>query len=139
MSRVLVIDDEPDVLMLCRVNLRHEGHEVLEALDGETGLAVAVENPPDAIVLDLLLPAMDGFEILTRLRGAGTTADIPIVVLTAKAQIEDRRLAFESGADVFMAKPFVPEELAEIVGALLVSGPAERSEWRAAALRALAE
>ncbi|MEO8477001.1 MAG: response regulator [Actinomycetota bacterium] len=139
MPRVLVIDDEPDVLMLCRVNLRHEGHEVLEALDGETGVALAVENPPDAVVLDLLLPAMDGFEVLTRLRGTEMTTDVPIVVLTAKAQIEDQRLAFESGADVFLSKPFVPEELAQIVGALLTSGPAERSEWRAAALRALAE
>ncbi len=73
MVRVLVIDDEPDVLLLCRVNLRHDGHEVLEAPDGATGLAMAAESPPDVVVLDLMLPAMDGYEVLAALRGSAAT------------------------------------------------------------------
>jgi two-component system KDP operon response regulator KdpE len=133
--RVLVIDDEPDVLLLCRVNLRHEGHEVLEAPDGATGLALAAEAPPDVVVLDLMMPAMDGYGVLAALKGSVTTADVPILVLSAKAQLDERRRALESGCDAFLAKPFVPQELGEVVQELATIDPAERAEARRAALR----
>jgi DNA-binding response OmpR family regulator len=139
MVRVLVIDDEPDVLLLCRVNLRHDGHEVLEASDGVTGLALAAEAPPDLVVLDLMLPAMDGFEVLAALRDSDATRDVPILVLSARAEVEERRRALESGGDVFLAKPFAPEHLTEVIRELAALDPAERADMREASLREWAE
>jgi two-component system KDP operon response regulator KdpE len=139
MVRVLVIDDEPDVLLLCRVNLRHDGHEVLEAPDGATGLAMATATPPDLVVLDLVLPSMDGFAVLTALRDSEATRDLPILILSARAQVEDRRRVFESGGDAFLAKPFAPEQLSEAVRSLAALDPAERADVRTASLRELAE
>jgi len=137
MARVLVIDDEPDVLLLCRVNLRHDGHEVLEAPDGATGLASATQTPPDVVILDLMLPAMDGYAVLESLRGSAATEHVPILVLSARAQVEDRRRVLESGADAFLAKPFAPHHLAEIVRELVSLEPAARAAAREAALRAI--
>lgn len=137
MVRVLVIDDEPDVLLLCRVNLRHDGHEVLEAPDGATGLAMAAEAPPDVVVLDLMMPSIDGYGVLAALKGSASTEDVPVLILSAKAQVEERRRALESGGDVFLAKPFAPEELGEAVRELATVDPAERAEARRAALREL--
>jgi DNA-binding response OmpR family regulator len=135
--RVLVIDDEPDVLLLCRVNLRHDGHEVLEAPDGATGLALAAEAPPDVVVLDLMMPAMDGYGVLAALRDAEATRNVPVLVLSAKTQIEDRRRSLESGGDVFLSKPFAPETLGETLRELVALDPAARAEARASALRAI--
>jgi DNA-binding response OmpR family regulator len=84
-ARVLIIDDEPDVLLLCRVNLEHAGHEVLVAIDGEQGLELARHQRPDVIVLDLMLPTMDGFEVLVDLATAEETRRVPVLVLSAKA------------------------------------------------------
>ena len=137
MVRVLVIDDEPDVLLLCRVNLRHEGHEVLEAPDGATGLALAAESPPDVVVLDLMMPSIDGYGVLAALRGSASTEGVPVLVLSAKAQAAERRRALESGGDVFLAKPFAPDRLGEMVKELATIGPAERAEARREALRQL--
>src|SRR4249920_4269731 len=95
MARILVVDDEPDVLLLFRVNLQHAGHDVLEASDGEQGLAVAMAEAPDAIVLDLMLPLMDGYGVLEHLLADERTRDIPVLVLTAKAQREDRVRCWE--------------------------------------------
>ncbi len=77
MARILVVDDEPDVILLCRVNLQHAGYDVLEASDGEQGLALALSELPDAIVLDLMLPLMDGYGVLDRLRADERTRTIP--------------------------------------------------------------
>ena len=114
MVRVLVIDDEPDVLLLCRVNLRHAGFEVLEAQDGEHGIADAMAERPDAIVLDLMLPTIDGYDVLRTLREDERTSQTPILVLTAKAQRHDRRRCLEMGADDVMTKPFSPEALGDV-------------------------
>ena len=118
MVRVLVIDDEPDVLLLCRVNLGYAGFEVLEAQDGEHGIADAVAERPDAIVLDLMLPRMDGYEVLRTLRDDERTSRTPILVLSAKAQREDRRRCLEMGADGFITKPFSPEALGDALNHL---------------------
>jgi two-component system KDP operon response regulator KdpE len=135
--RVLVIDDEPDVLLLCRVNLRHDGHEVLEAPDGATGLALAAQEPPDVVVLDLMMPSIDGYGVLAALRGSASTEGLPVLILSAKAQMDERRRALESGGDAFLAKPFAPQELGEVIRELATIDPVERAEARQAALREL--
>ena len=137
MGRVLVIDDEPDVLLLCRVNLQHAGHEVFEAEDGEHGIADAVTHRPDAIVLDLMLPNQDGYQVLRELRADERTRDVPVLVLTAKVQMEDHRRSLELGADAFLTKPFSPEVLCDAVKEVLALGEEERNARREAELESL--
>ncbi len=137
MARILVVDDEPDVLLLCRVNLQHAGHEVLEASDGEQGLALAISHVPDAIVLDLMLPLMDGYGVLCHLLEDERTRDIPVLVLTAKAQREDRVRCWEEGASEYMTKPFSPAALSAALSQLIQMGPADRQERRNDVLRKL--
>jgi DNA-binding response OmpR family regulator len=139
MGRVLVIDDEPDVLLLCRVNLEYAGHEVLEAQDGEHGIADAVAQLPDAIVLDLMLPNLDGYQVLRELREDARTRDLPVLILTAKVQLEDHRRCLQLGADAFLTKPFSPEVLSEALHDVLALGDDERTARREAALESLAD
>ena len=89
--RVLVIDDEPDVLLLCRVNLQLAGHEVLEAANGRAGLELARTLEPDVVVLDIMLPNLDGLTVLQELALSEASRHIPVIMLTAKTQLEDRR------------------------------------------------
>jgi DNA-binding response OmpR family regulator len=137
MARILVVDDEPDVLLLCRVNLLHAGHDVLEASDGEQGLALATSELPDAIVLDLMLPLMDGYGVLYALVGDDRTRDIPVLILTAKAQREDRVRCWEQGASEYMTKPFSPAALSAALTQLIEMTPSEREERRNDVLRKL--
>ena len=132
MARVLVIDDEPDVLLLCRVNLEHAGHQVIEAPDGEHGVALAREHRPDAVVLDLMLPTMDGFEVLRLLELDRAQTDVPVVVLTAKARERDRLRCLKGGADEFVTKPFSPEVLLKTIETLIAMPPRQRATKRAA-------
>jgi two-component system phosphate regulon response regulator PhoB len=108
---VLVIEDEPDVLDLIRLHLRKEGFAVVEAHDGMTGLKLAREKFPSAIVLDLMIPEMRGEDVCRQLRAREATAQIPIIMLTAKARPEDRVAGLELGADDYLTKPFSPREL----------------------------
>jgi DNA-binding response OmpR family regulator len=119
MARVLVIDDEQDVLVLCRLNLRLAGHEVFEAPNGERGLALADEYRPDAVVIDLMLPSMDGYAVLEALVGRRGDYDPALVVLTAKAQGEDRARSLLGGAHEFVTKPFSPDDLVRLLERLL--------------------
>jgi len=130
MARVLVIDDEPDVLLLCRINLAHAGHEVLEALDGETGLKLARESQPDVIVLDLMMPAMDGYQILRALWDDESTRALPVIVLTAKAQVEDQIRSRQDGAVEFLTKPFPPDRLLSSVDRVAKMSPEELAQRR---------
>ena len=132
-----MVDDEPDVLLLCRVNLQHAGHEVLEASDGEQGLALALAEVPDAIVLDLMLPLMDGYGVLGHLLADARTRDIPVLMLTAKAQREDRVRCWEEGASEFMTKPFSPAALSSALTQLIEMSPEQREERRNDVLRKL--
>jgi two-component system, OmpR family, alkaline phosphatase synthesis response regulator PhoP len=134
MARVLVIDDEPDILLLCRVNLEHAGHEALWAMDGENGLALLREQRPDAVVLDLMLPKIDGFDVLKTLERERAVADVPIVVLTAMAGEQERRTSFEIGADEFITKPFSPGSLLDILDQLMAMTPSDRAAKREARL-----
>ena len=119
MGRVLVVDDEPDVLLLCRLNLQQQGHEVLEAPNGGAALDVVRSQPPDLIVLDLMLPGIDGYEVLETLAKDDSTAKIPVLVLTAKSLRADRERSRQLGAAAFLTKPFLPAELCDMVDELL--------------------
>lgn len=131
MARVLVIDDEPDVLLLCRVNLSHAGHEVLEAPDGARGVELARSEHPDAVILDLMMPGLDGVDVLGMLADDETTRDIPVMMLSAKTQRADRERCREAGAIVYVTKPFSPLELAALVETLARLTRSEVEELRA--------
>jgi DNA-binding response OmpR family regulator len=119
MARVLVVDDEPDVLLLCRLNLEQRGHEVLEAPNGDTALELARSGSPDLVVLDLMLPGIDGYEVLEALRTGEVTSGVPVLVLTAKSLQADRDRSRQLGASAFLTKPFLPDELCVLVDAML--------------------
>ena len=131
MARILVVDDEPDVLLLCRMNLEHAGHQVIEAPDGERGLQMAREHRPDAMILDLMLPNVDGYEVLRSLNEDPASVDLAVVVLTAKARQEDRVRCLQGGADEFVTKPFSPGSLVDTVEQLLAMEPESRADRRA--------
>lgn len=135
--RVLVIDDEPDVLLLCRVNLQLAGHEVLEAANGRAGLELARTLEPDVVVLDIMLPNLDGLTVLLELASSEATRHIPVIMLTAKTQLEDRRKAWRAGCVEYLTKPFSPIELVELVGRAGGMSSEERSERRQRALASL--
>jgi DNA-binding response OmpR family regulator len=128
--RILVIDDEPDVLLLCRVNLEYEGHDVLEAVSGEEGIDLAVLHRPDLIVLDVMLPEKDGFSVLRRLREHDDLAEVPVIFLTAKAQDDDQIRGFLAGAAEYVTKPFSPLALNQAVSRIAAMSPAERENRR---------
>ena len=131
MARILVVDDEPDVLLLCRMNLEHAGHQVIEAPDGERGIQMAREHRPDAVILDLMLPNVDGYEVLRSLNEDPAGIDPAVVVLTAKARQEDRLRCLRGGADEFVTKPFSPGSLVDTVEQLLAMEPGSRADRRA--------
>jgi len=137
--RILVIDDEPDVLMLCRVNLELAGHEVVEAGSGEAGLELARSERPDLVVLDVMLPARDGFQVLGDLSSERELAHVPVILLTAKTQVEDRLAGWRAGCTEFMSKPFSPNELVDTVGRVHAMTSEERSEHRKRALARLGD
>jgi DNA-binding response OmpR family regulator len=126
MARVLVIDDEQDILVLCRLNLQRAGHEVFEALDGERGIELARRHRPDVVVLDLMLPTIDGYEVLDTLVRERRDFDPAVVVLTAKAREEDRLRSLSGGADEFVTKPFSPDHLVEVLERLAADRIATR-------------
>ena len=119
MARVLVIDDEPDVRWLIRMSLERAGHEVLDAEDGLRGIALAMKQRPEIIVLDLMMPVMDGYGVLAELAKDPRTAAIPVVVLSAKAIPDEAGRAAAAGAQRFLEKPFDPDELAIELAELL--------------------
>jgi DNA-binding response OmpR family regulator len=119
MARVLVVDDEPDVLLLCRLNLEQRGHQVLEAPNGDEALDLAREGTTDLVVLDLMLPGIDGYQVLQALRADDRTSGIPVLVLTAKSLQADRERSRQLGAAAFLTKPFLPDELCDMVDEVL--------------------
>ncbi len=118
-GNVLIIDDEEDLIELVRYNLSKEGFEVMGASDGESGISTALHSKPDAVIIDLMLPGMDGLEVCRFLRSKCETSHIPIIMLTAKATESDRIVGLEIGADDYVTKPFSPRELAARIKALL--------------------
>lgn len=118
-TRVLVIDDEAPIRLLCRVNLEAEGMEVLEAGDGQTGLEAAQRELPDVVLLDVMMPGLDGWRVAEQLLDSDTTASIPIVFLTARAELRDRVRGIDLGGVEYLTKPFNPVELAPLVRELV--------------------
>jgi two-component system phosphate regulon response regulator PhoB len=123
--KILVVDDEPEAVELVEFNLKQSGYAVMTASDGAEALKKARSQTPDLIVLDVMLPEMDGFEICKSLRLDTTTAKIPIIMLTAKAAEIDRVLGLELGADDYLTKPFSPRELLLRIKKILVRGSSE--------------
>jgi DNA-binding response OmpR family regulator len=119
MTRVLVIDDEAPIRLLCRVNLEAEGMSVLEAGDGPSGLAKASSEQPDVILLDVMMPGLDGWGVAEALLEDEQTVGIPIIFLTARAEFRDRARGLDIGGVDYITKPFNPVELAPLVRALL--------------------
>src|SRR5918911_3289010 len=119
MTRVLVIDDEAPIRLLCRVNLEAEGMQVLEASDGDSGLATALDERPDVILLDVMMPGRNGWEVAEELLADDRTNSIPIVFLTARAEVRDRARGIDLGGVDYVTKPFNPVELAPLVRDLL--------------------
>ncbi len=119
MKSILIIEDEKDIVDLVEYHLKQSGFSVISALDGPTGLEKARKKTPNLIILDLMLPEMDGKDICRALKSNPLTQSIPILMLTAKAEETDRLIGFELGADDYVTKPFSPKELVLRVKAIL--------------------
>ena len=118
-KRLLVVDDEPNLLRAVAAVLRGEGFEVSTARGGREALVAVTKNTPDLIVSDVRMPGMDGFELARRLRRAPNFALLPIIFLTAKDETEDRVEGFRAGVDVYLTKPFEPDELVAVINSIL--------------------
>jgi len=118
-ERILVVDDEPDILSILVYQLSREGYRVSTAVNGRSAIDTAIEEGPDLVVLDLMLPELDGYEVLEHLRQNDSTKEIPVILLTARSAEEERLRGFERGADDYVTKPFSPRELVARVKALL--------------------
>ena len=126
MEQILVIEDDSAIRDLLRRGLAYENYKVTTAADGPSGLAAARDNPPDLVVLDWMMPGMDGLEVCRRLR---TASNVPILMLTAKDSISDRVIGLETGADDYLVKPFAfPELLARIHALLRRAAPSSKPE-----------
>jgi DNA-binding response OmpR family regulator len=119
LAKILVIDDEKDIVSLLRYHLEKAGFQCFEGMDGAIALRLIREHHPDLLILDLMLPGMDGLEICRQLRQDAATARLPILMLTAKAEEVDRVVGLEVGADDYVVKPFSPRELVARVRAIL--------------------
>ncbi|MBC7226060.1 MAG: response regulator [Thermoflexales bacterium] len=127
MARILVVDDNADLLQMIRMLLEERGgHEVILSAEGEDGLAKARANPPDLAIIDVMMPGMNGYEVCRQLRKNPATAQIPIIILTARGQPVDRETALAAGADEYIAKPVTMAELLERVNRLLTARVAPR-------------
>ncbi len=119
MAKILIVDDDPKAVKLMGYILRKEGYEIIPALSGEEALRILGEQSPDLVILDIMMPEMDGYEVCRRIRANPRTSRIPVIMLTAKAMPEDRITGFEAGADDYITKPVLPAELLARVKVLL--------------------
>ena len=126
-KKILIIDDDLDTLRLVGAMLQRQGYQIAVASSGEQGLVQAANESPDLVLVDVMMPEMDGYDVTRRLRSNPQTADIPILMFTAKTQLDDKVTGFESGADDYLTKPTHPAELQAHVKALL----ARSSRWKA--------
>jgi DNA-binding response OmpR family regulator len=137
-TKVLVIDDEAPIRLLCRVNLEAERMTVIEAADGPSGLEQAREEHPDVILLDVMMPGLDGWKVAEQLLDDGRTSEIPIIFLTARAEFRDRAKGLDIGGIDYVTKPFNPLDLAPLVRDLLARiERGERDELRSEKLSEL--
>jgi pilus assembly protein CpaE len=127
-EKILIVDDDLDTLRLVGLMLQRQGYQIVAATNGEQGLAKAVEEEPDLILLDVMMPDMDGYEVTRRLRRNSVTASTPILMFTAKTQLDDKVVGFEVGADDYLTKPTHPSELQAHVRSLLARTVQKDSE-----------
>jgi pilus assembly protein CpaE len=127
MARILVIDDDSEYLEMINLLLQRAGHQVALSAEGEEGLAMALAETPDLVILDVMMPGVTGYEICRRLRSEPETACVPIIILTARGQPVDRDAALEAGADEYLSKPVTMTELVERVEALLADEAAVKA------------
>jgi pilus assembly protein CpaE len=132
-EKILIVDDDMDTLKLVGLMLQKQGYDISAASNGALGLAKALEERPDLILLDVMMPDMDGYEVTRRLRRNPVTASIPILMFTAKTQLDDKVTGFEAGADDYLTKPTHPTELQAHVRALLTRSPKRESSAAAPA------
>jgi CheY-like chemotaxis protein len=135
--RVLVVDDEPDVLLLCRVNLEFEGYAVSEASDGERAMEQVRAERPDVVLLDVMMPRMDGWQVLAALKADEELRDIPVVMLTAKVQDQDQIRGWSEGVADYITKPFSPLALSQVLQDVLATEPEEEERRRRMVLEKL--
>jgi DNA-binding response OmpR family regulator len=121
MARIYIADDDADIRNLLTFTLIEEGHEVLAAKDGEMAIEAITKEPPDVLVLDMMMPKLDGLGVLKRLEESGALGRTRVLILTAKSAERDRVVGLEQGADQYLTKPFDPDELIGAVDALLGS------------------
>lgn len=117
--RILLVDDEVNILKVVSKRLQVSGFEVATATDGESALAQALGQPPDLIVLDVMLPKLNGLEVCARLKQDPRCRQVPVVLFTAKTEEKDRQAGFAAGADAYITKPYQPEELRQTIDRLL--------------------
>ncbi len=129
--RILVIDDDPGVRVLCRIAFREGGDEIVEAASGREGLELLATETVDAVVLDVMLPSVNGFEILRRIREDARTSDLPVVLLSVRVGIQDQIDGWRAGADDYLTKPFSPSVLAAKVYEICGIDRIERADHRA--------
>lgn len=120
-GKILVVDDEVYIVHILDFSLGMEGYEVVIALNGEEALAKAAEHRPDLVVLDILMPKMDGYETCKRLKADAATRGIPVILLSAKGRQVDIKAGFEAGASDYVTKPFSPRKLVEKINEILAT------------------
>ena len=125
-GRILVVDDEIYIVHILDFSLGMEGYEVLTALDGEQALEKARAEKPDLIVLDIMMPKLDGYETCKRLKADPEIKDVPVILLSAKGRNVDLKVGFEVGADDYITKPFSPRKLVERINAILGHGTSQQ-------------
>ena len=119
MAKILLVDDESAILEIFEKRLELEGYEVITAMDGEEALAKARQEKPDLIILDLMLPKMDGYKVCSFLKKDSRSTNIPIVIVTARVQDNEQKLAYECGANAYFTKPFESAELMKKIKSLV--------------------
>ena len=130
MGHILVVDDEPNIVRLAQVNLERLGYRVDTASNGAQALARIRAKRPDLLISDVMMPEMDGFELLANVRRDPSLTDLPVIMLTAKAQDKDVMTGYQYGADMYLTKPFNPQELLQFVKRILASSGEEDGAYR---------
>ncbi|ABK18569.1 response regulator [Syntrophobacter fumaroxidans] len=136
-ARILIVEDDSDILHLLAYNIEAAGFDVVKAMDGNTALEMVRRHPPDLVVLDLMIPGIDGFEVCKELKRGAETRGIPVIMLTARGEEVDRIVGLELGADDYVVKPFSPRELILRIRAILRRSATDATEeriWRSEGL-----
>ncbi len=138
-TKVLAVDDQAQIVRLVQINLERHGYEVVTASDGEEALEQIRREKPDLIIADVLMPRMDGFQLLREIRSAPETRDLPFIMMTVKSHVMDINQAWEEGVDCFLTKPFDPTELLHFVRQVLETSAKSHNEEAASAPLSLSD